>query len=167
MSKTKEKKWRKKRKALTTWVIILGVFFGGIWWLASLPKKPGVALLPQEMHIHAQLSIVIDGEEVVIPEDVGVTGHLREPLHTHDEPGLLHMHAWPGNPLRERHIRLGTFFELWGEDFTRESILGNRASDEKEIIFLVNGEPNDLFEHYVMSDTDQIQIIYRDRTNNE
>jgi sulfur carrier protein ThiS len=58
---------------------------------------------------------------------------------------------------------LGAFFEIWGESFDDQEIMGHIADDEHEVVLTVNGEVNLLFEEYIMEDGDIIEIEYRQK----
>ena len=68
-----------------------------------------------DYHIHAHVSIYIDGKQVQIPSQVGIPtdGTCLYWLHTHDTSGVIHIEAPAG-----RNFTLGTFFDIWGQQFT-------------------------------------------------
>ena len=79
-------------------------------------------------------------------------------IHTHDDSGRLHIETPSSMP-----APLGAFFEIWGESFSEQEILGNYADDEHEVVLTVNGEVNSQYEEYMMEDGDTIDIEYRVR----
>ena len=76
-------------------------------------------------------------------------------IHTHDDTGKLHIETPSPMP-----APLGAFFEIWGESFSDEGIMGNNADDEHEVVLTINGEVNSLYEEYLMQDGDIIEIEY-------
>ena len=56
---------------------------------------------------------------------------------------------------------LGAFFEIWGESFSQNEIMGHKNDSNHEIVLTVNGEVNHLYDEYMMQDGDQIRIEYR------
>jgi hypothetical protein len=69
----------------------------------------------------------------------------------------LHKHA--------RFASLGPFFESLNMSFSQNCLTLNNGSSycsnfNNQIVFLVNGKPNDQFEHYVPKDGDRILISY-------
>lgn len=112
-------------------------------------------------HEHVQLTIIINGTQVEIGPNIGI----GEPgcdgmkgIHTHDDSGRLHIETPSPMP-----APLGAFFEIWGESFSEQEILGHYADDEHEVILTINGEVNSLYEAYIMEDGDIIDIEYRSR----
>ena len=113
-------------------------------------------------HIHATLSLSINGENVPIPEDVGIRDSVcpngMRGVHTHDATGRLHIET-PG----EMNVTVGAFFAIWGEKFDDSHILGQVANENKEVVMFVNGTQNFEYENYVMENNAVIEIQYRDR----
>ena len=70
------------------------------------------------MHIHPRLSIMIDGQAQLIPANIGVEPFCMRPVHTHDEPGVIHL-EFPN----QRDVPLGDFFTIWGKRFDRSCVL--------------------------------------------
>ena len=68
-----------------------------------------------DYHIHAHVSIYINGKQAQIPAQVGIPtdGSCLYWLHTHDTSGVIHIEAPAG-----RNFTLGTFFNLWGQEFS-------------------------------------------------
>lgn len=66
-------------------------------------------------HIHAHLSLYIDGQAVAIPQGIGIApdGSCFYWLHTHDASGVIHIEA-PAN----RTFTLGNFLDIWRQQFS-------------------------------------------------
>ncbi len=111
---------------------------------------------PYTMHIHSNLTIMLDNKSVAIPSQIGIDdslwkGHnydkygtpgmpmpggpipVMAPLHTHDNLGLIHIESQIN-----RDYRLNEFFKIWGVDFNGKSVKatvnGRQASDYENII---------------------------------
>lgn len=108
------------------------------------------------MHIHSQLSIVIDGQAQSIPANIGLESFCMRPIHTHDDSGTLHL-EFP----QTRDVRLGDFFAIWGKRFDQNCVLDTCAEANKIVKMRVNGKDNTEFERYVMHDKDKIEIIFK------
>ena len=122
-------------------------------------------------HIHAHLTIFVDGTQVVIPNDVGVgpSGFLSQ-LHTHDALGELHIHPI-ADELRDRTNTLGDFFETWR---TNAGLAGNRVdailsatqlfnnvtNTTDTLKMFVNGQVSQEFGDHVLHDDDDILLVY-------
>jgi hypothetical protein len=79
-------------------VIVLGIIFG------IQASEQGTMGTKMVMHIHPQISIIVNGQPTVIPENVGIDNALWKdhsldkdgmqgisPLHTHDNSGSIHV----------------------------------------------------------------------------
>jgi hypothetical protein len=115
----------------------------------------GIEGSSQEMlkqHIHAHLSLFYKGEQIAIPEGIGIIKPFREEngfvgggvgfywLHTHDATGIIHVES-PDN----RKYTLGNFFDVWGEPLAADNVAGLKG---KLQIFVDNkpysGKPRDI-----------------------
>lgn len=158
----------RKMIKMALWVVPLLVCVGLVVWLFTLPRKYVSPALPGKNHIHAVLTIKINGEAYPIPAGIGLPpggGAVHVPgaqkvIHTHVENDQLHMEAVGGGPLREDDVKLSTFFGIWGKDFSSTSILGNTTLSGGTLALTVNGAPNTEFQNYMMHDGDVIEISY-------
>jgi len=65
-------------------------------------------------HIHPILSITLNGQQVVIPAGIGLTGTTFSNPHTHDTTGTLHIGEGPaGIDQGNRNATLKDFFDVW------------------------------------------------------
>ena len=112
-------------------------------------------------HYHPILNIIIDGNIVEIPANVGIEDSYcpngMRGIHTHDSTGKLHVEI----PDSDYNATVGAFFEIWGMEFDENHILNKVANEENEVVMFVNGIQNDDYENYVMEDGDQIEIRYQ------
>jgi hypothetical protein len=88
-------------------------------------------------HVHAHLSLYINGSPVTVPAYIGIDNNNQcfYWLHTHDVSGIIHIEA-----PQQGTYTLGTFFRLWDQRFSQ---LGypqqlNQTADWK---VYVNGKP--------------------------
>ncbi len=134
------------------------IVFGAIFWLMSLPKVADSEFVSKSgLHWHAELRIKINGSEIAIPAGIGL-GAVHNPIHIHDTDNIVHMEF--EGAVRKEDLALKNFFKVWGKDFSRESILGNKTGDGGTVKMLVNGKDNTEFENYLMQDGDKIEIVY-------
>ncbi len=78
------------------------------------------------MHIHAHITVIQDGRELVVPKEIGISSELWKdhsldefgpssgliaPMHTHDAGGTIHIESTV-----EREYTLGEFLAIWGLD---------------------------------------------------
>ena len=130
------------------------------------------------MHIHPRLEILIDGQQIPIPANIGIDPNLwknhtlerygmpmseicempyMSPLHTHDTSGVMHLESTVN-----RIYTLGEFFDVWGVRFNESCIL-DRCSDNGTMSMLVNGVKNSEFRSHILKDGEQIRIEFRKR----
>jgi len=107
------------------------------------------------MHIHAKLSIVINGQPITIPANIGIVGQCTRPVHTHDDSGEIHIESPVLYPFTVKD-----FFLVWGQPFDNTQILQYKIDATHTVRMTVNGVVNTQFENYVFRDGDVIQITY-------
>ena len=94
-------------------------------------------------HIHAHLSIFVNGQLMYIPPQIGIiTGKCIYWLHTHDESGIIHIES----PIK-RDFTLGQFFDLWKKKLNNPIIfdkLFNSKDNMPEMY--INGPLNTSFQ---------------------
>ena len=108
------------------------------------------------MHIHPYLTILIDGEEYLIPENSGIyTETCPEAMHmthTHDDSGKLHVE---GHTVVD--VPLEVFFDVWGKHFDETGIMEYR---DGTVEMTVNGEVNTEYQNLILADGQNIVISY-------
>jgi hypothetical protein len=79
--------------------------------------------IPQAYHVHAHVSIFLDGVQLQVPPNVGI--HSQQPqrcfylIHTHDRSGKVHVEdAAPGT------FTLGDMFAIWGQPLETDNVAG-------------------------------------------
>lgn len=80
--------------------------------------------LPQTYHVHAHLSIFLNGQQLAVPSDVGIvaqspTSNCLYPVHTHNMTGMIHLEA-----AAPTTFTLGQFFSIWGQPLESADIAG-------------------------------------------
>lgn len=50
-------------------------------------------LTSEKFHLHPHLTILVDGEEVPVPANVGVFSDCTQELHTHEADGIIHVES--------------------------------------------------------------------------
>ncbi|MES2994678.1 MAG: hypothetical protein V4681_01430 [Patescibacteria group bacterium] len=156
----------KKNTWLTIGLIIL--ILVGVWF-ASASTRGGmktdrttreVALtcttdMATEFHIHPVLTIYINGEQQLIPANVGIKAGCMMALHTHTPDGILHVES-----PEKRDFTLADFFAVWEKPFSSTQIFEHVADDTHRVRMTVNGTEVSTFENTVLVDHDQIAIYY-------
>jgi|JI10StandDraft_1071094.scaffolds.fasta_scaffold132054_2 hypothetical protein len=155
-------------------IIIVGIvalIAGLIYWSGASKRKErselesmssrDVALrsttdMATEYHIHPELSIFVNGQEMLIPTNLGVKATGMTAIHTHDEKGVIHVEA----PI-QKDFTLGDFFAVWGKDFSSTKLLDNAVNENTEIVVTVNGQKVDTYENTILRDKDKIVISYQ------
>ncbi len=136
-------------------VAVLVVVIGGLIWLKSISpteeeiiSEKGAILAEQGLHWHPELKIFVKGEEITIPENVGL-GTVHNPIHTHEDLPIIHLEF--NGVVYESDTELGKFFEVWNKDFMEFG---------PSVAMMVNGEPNTELQNYKMKDGDKIILNY-------
>jgi hypothetical protein len=104
------------------------------------------------LHIHPKLSIKVDGTNVTLPKDIGISPSLWKdhslkeygmpgmaPLHTHDDSGIIHVES-----VVDRNYTFDEFLDIWGLDL-----------NDKAIQISANGKPVNSLD-YVLNDGDNL-----------
>lgn len=86
-------------------------------------------------HIHAHLSIYINGKSMPLPAQIGITNTCFYWLHTHDTTGIIHMESPKAIPLT-----LGTFLQLWRDRFSQLQYPNQLSSTTGWTVY-INGKP--------------------------
>ncbi len=143
----------KKHSFTIVIIAILVLAIGLIWWAKANQTKQVASgdsniLSMRGIHTHPELEIFVKGEQIEIPQNVGI-GAVHQPMHTHDDAPIIHL-EYPARVTRE-DTRLGKFFAVWGKDFREFG---------QNVTMTVNGEPNTEYENYEMKDGDKIELHY-------
>lgn len=90
-------------------------------------------------HYHPKLRIIIDGEDVAIPANIGVdpTTGAMSAVHTHETDGTIHIEADTAGET----FTLGQLFTQWGVTLTPTQIGGVMAQDGQKLDVTSNGAP--------------------------
>ena len=118
--------------------------------LDEVPKGP--------IHWHPKLSVYIKGELQYIPKNMGVSGAVEYPVHTHDDVPVLH---YENNRPTPETMTLGYFINtVWRKRFDRNCIFDYCNGPEGNLTMTVNGEPSVKFDRYLPKDGDDIVIRF-------
>lgn len=109
----------------------------------------------QVLHIHQHLEMVVNGNNVVIPANLGVGFAYLSPFHTHDTTGIVHAEVAEG-----KDLKLGQFFDQWGIDLNDNCVGSYCADDNNKLVVGVNGQPITNVRDYVVKQYDKIYIWY-------
>lgn len=92
----------------------------------------------QVEHIHAHLDVIIDGQPIEVPANLGIdlVGRQISPLHTHDTSGIVHIESPVKVP-----FSLGQFMTEWDVDLTATSIGGIHSAGARQLRAYVDGKP--------------------------
>lgn len=136
-------------------IFVIALIVAGFIWLKSVEPteteivtENGAVIAEQGLHWHPELKIFVEGEEIAIPENVGL-GAVHNPVHTHEDLPLIHLEF--DGLVRESDIMLGKFFEVWQKDFMEFG---------STVVMTVNGQPSTELQNYIMKDGDKIELHY-------
>ena len=111
----------------------------------------------ESYHVHALLSVFVEGEPVVVPANIGIdttTGY-HSPLHTHTPDGVIHFEADEPSA-----FTLGQFFTMWGVDFSAQRLGAFTPQGDNAIQVYVNGSPVDDPTTYEINEGDNVVVAY-------
>ena len=106
----------------------------------STALKAGLPMLGSEMlqvHYHAHLDVIVDGQPVTVPQYVGIDENAQTitALHTHDTSGVVHIESGKDVP-----FKLGQFFTEWGQPMTATQVGPVALGTDKSLHVIVNGK---------------------------
>jgi hypothetical protein len=104
----------------------------------QLADRLAVLDLPPEgtaEHLHVPLYVYVDGEQVTVPANLGLSQAGVSPLHTHDELGTVHVESAVAVD-----FTLGQFFDVWGVRLTADCVGGDCADAERALRVYSGGE---------------------------
>jgi hypothetical protein len=127
-------------------------------------NKAGLEGLAEEgtvLHIHQHIDLVVDGQKVEIPAEIGIGSTFISPLHTHDVSGILHVES-----PEQKDFKLSQFFDEWGVDFNDQCIATHCTNDSDKLQVYVNGNQIQNARDYVLKAHDEIYIWYGPKDQN-
>ncbi|MBX4205434.1 MAG: hypothetical protein KW788_04635 [Candidatus Doudnabacteria bacterium] len=113
------------------------------------------------MHIHQHIDIVINGQNIVIPAEVGFGKTVVSAIHTHDTSGIIHVES----PV-QKDFKLGQFFTEWGIKFDGNCVSTFCADSSHKLVVGVNGSAISNPQDYVLKAHDEIEIWYGSQSEN-
>lgn len=126
-----QRRKQSRRARLILWgtigssIILLGLIGFVFWTIQSLlnhdaayPVTNGIScdsVMHGTYHIHAHLTIYINGKSVTVPQGVGIApdGSCYYWLHTHSSDGIIHIEA----PQKQSNLALDDFLTIWHDRF--------------------------------------------------
>jgi hypothetical protein len=130
---------------------------GDVRGLIAKAGLPVLAMEATDVHYHAHLDVLVDGEAVTVPANIGIAGAgALSALHTHTPDGIIHIEA----PANDR-FTLGQLFTEWNVRFTATCVGGLCADGSHPLRVYVNGtaydgDPTQL----VLAAHQEIAVVY-------
>jgi len=109
---------------------------GNVPALVAAAGLPLLRIEATDVHFHAHLNIVVNGQPVPVPANIGIGARALSPLHTHDATGIVHVEA----PAAAR-FTLGQLFTEWNVVLTRSCVGGLCADRGHQLRFFTDGTP--------------------------
>jgi hypothetical protein len=109
------------------------------------------------VHIHPTLKVSVEGEQVAVPTDIGISYAERQmaALHTHDSAGTVHVES----PVVCDYT-LGQFFDVWGVRLTGTCLGGYCAKGGTQLKAFVDGELAVSVRNVKLADGERIVVAY-------
>ena len=138
----------------------------------SSPDHSGGSMV---MHVHPHLLITINGQVMTVPANIGIDANLwndhsldaygmqpmpsmgmqgMAPLHTHDTSGTIHVES-----SAVRDFAIGEFFQIWGQTFDAQQILGRPAQTGHRVWMVVDGAQLAPSSAQVLRDGMNVEIV--------
>ncbi len=118
--------------------------------LDEVPKRP--------IHWHPQLTVTIKGQQQQIPRNLGISGSVHYPVHTHEDVPILHYEL--DRPTAQT-ATLGYFLNtVWRKKFDNNCIFDYCNGEQGNLTMTVDGKPNYQFDKYIPKDGDDIRIVF-------
>lgn len=105
-------------------------------------------------HIHPDLFITIDEEQVVVPANIGINAQCMAELHTHDVTGKIHIET----VAPDKEMTLEQFFQMWGETIEKEGYNLQVTIDSVTVDYAEN---SDIIKNHILKDLEQIKLDYK------
>lgn len=111
----------------------------------------------ESYHVHALLSVFVDGEPVPVPTNIGIdqSSGFHSPLHTHTPDGVIHFEADDPSPFTLQQV-----FTMWGVDFSTDRLGAYTPEAGQQIHVYVNGERVTEPAGYEISNGDNVVVAY-------
>ena len=119
------------------------------------------------MHIHPRLELVVDGQNITVPDDLGIDTsacvqamHL---LHSHDASGKLHIEGYETfTPTAD------LIFEVWNISYPQDDSLRPLFDDPTNVTVTVDGAATDADWHeVVLKDGETLRVVHSTESNSE
>lgn len=161
-----------KTKTKIYGVIALLICIGLVWYILNIANTTKTNCETQAAtdinvggdqnvvyHIHQFLTITINGEQIPIPSNIGLSTSVMRPIHTHDTTGEIHVES----PC-QRDFTIGDFFEIWGENFNSTCIMDSCVDANHTLTMSVNGIESADYQNLTLRDKQQIEIKYQEKS---
>ncbi len=159
--KSEGAKLTKNYRAHAGSVIGLAIVGAIIYFVVTAPRV-AISDLASEtgLHYHPTLSIMVNNEPVLIPNNVGLDGAAHKPIHTHEEGGgMLHLEF--DGKVKKTDTALGKFFDIWQKEWTTTSFMGYPIDATHTLTMKVDGEVSTEYRDLQMKDKQKIELIYQ------
>jgi hypothetical protein len=127
---------------------------------SAYPPVNGIycdALEQTAYHIHAHLTIYMNGKPVTVPQGIGIASDQScfYWLHTHANNGVVHI-EFPkqGNPT------LGNFLDIWGQQFSQLGFHNELASSAGWVVYVDGKKVTSSFNQLILQPHQVITIAY-------
>jgi len=93
------------------------------------------------VHYHAHLSILVDGNQALLPAFVGIDNAKQclYWMHTHQADGVVHIEA--PKSAATRKFTLGNFFDVWGKKLDSTHVGDTTLGGDQKLVMFVDGKP--------------------------
>jgi hypothetical protein len=92
------------------------------------------------VHYHAHLSMIVDGNETVLPAGTGIdqTNQCLYWMHVHAADGVIHIEAPKDSAARK--FTLGDIFDIWKKPLTTSQVGDTVLTRDQKLVMFVDGK---------------------------
>ena len=152
----KQKRRQRAITSITIVAVLIAIIVAALIFLrpppnaVPLPDYLSHCVIGQIYHSHPNLTVIINGANVPVPANTFDRG-CAQPIHTHDEPGVLHVETD-----QDRDYTLNDWFLLWGHHvnnanyaiFNSNQIFTNKVDTTHHLTMTTNGLNDTSFQNH-------------------
>lgn len=112
----------------------------------NIPTSNVPCLTSEDFHLHPHLTVLLDGEDVPIPANIGVSPDCIQELHTHESDGIIHVESD-----MDKGYTFADFLGLLGLPIDQAGFVTRLT---------VDGEFNDNDPNFLLEDGQEIVLEY-------
>jgi hypothetical protein len=121
-------------------VVVVSSKGGGSTGAATIDGIPCQSSEQLVVHYHAHLSMIVDGNETILPAGTGIdqTNKCLYWMHVHSSDGVIHIEAPKGSATRK--FTLGNMFDVWQKPLSKTQVGNTTLTKGQKLLMWVDGK---------------------------